>query len=148
MELLVVMGVIGLLLAISIPAAGRYSGQIRFSAATREVVGLLSLARSSAISSHHEQAVLVDADAGVLSMEDRPEVAQTRRVALGSNVHIRLATNDGEPIETPARLAFQPSGALVGRSVQVTLFDQTREQIISIAAPTGAIIVRARAHQS
>ena len=141
-ELLVVMGIIGLLLAISVPSAARYAGRIRFSAATREIMGLLSLARSSAISSGHQQVVVVDVEAGRLLIEDSPEAAQTRAVSLASNVEVRLTTSDGQELDTPARLVFQPNGALEGRSIQVTLSDGTRTQTISVAAPTGAIIVR------
>lgn len=137
------MGVIGLLLAMSLPAATRYAGRIRISAATREIVGLLSLARSSAISSRHAQVVLVDVEAGRLSIEDSQDAAvQARAVSLASNVEIRLATSDGQTLDTPVRLVFQPNGSLAGRSVEVTLSDGTRAQTISVAAPTGAIIVR------
>ena len=141
-ELLVVMGVIGILLAMSVPAATRYAGRIRLSAATREIMGLLSLARSSAISSRHEQTVLVDVEAGRLSIEDSQDAAQVRAVSLASNVDIRLTTSDGQELDTPARLVFQPNGSLAGRSIEVTLSDGSRAQTISVAAPTGAIIAR------
>ena len=142
-ELLVVMGVIGLLLAMSIPAATRYAGRMRLGAATREVMGLLSLARSSAISSRLPQTVLVDVEAGRLSIEDSPDAAvQTKAVTLASSVTIRLTTSDGRSLEPPVRLTFQPNGSLAGRSVEITLSDPSRAQTISIAAPTGAIIVR------
>ena len=148
-ELLVVMGVIGLLLAISIPAATRYTGRMRLGAATREVMGLLSLARSSAISSRMPQTVLVDVDAGRLLIEDSPDAAvQTKAVTLASSVVVRVTTSDGRILDAPVRLAFQPNGSLAGRSVEMTLSDGSRAQAISIAAPTGAIIVRSHADKS
>ena len=47
-ELLVVLGIIGLILGISVPGLSAYANQARLKAATRNVVGLLSLARSLA----------------------------------------------------------------------------------------------------
>ena len=59
-EVLVVLGIMGLMLGIGVPGLVAYARQARLRATARQVVGLVSLARSSAISSRQEQAVVFD----------------------------------------------------------------------------------------
>ena len=61
-ELLVVLGIIGLIVGMGLPSFTHYAQHLRLNAAVRQVVGLVSLARSAAISSHEEHAVTVDAE--------------------------------------------------------------------------------------
>src|SRR3989338_8523510 len=51
MEILVVLGVIGIIVGMSVPALTRYAGSMRLKAVTRQVTGLVSLARSLSIGS-------------------------------------------------------------------------------------------------
>ena len=53
-----------MIVGMGMPALTGYAKRVRLKAATRQVIGLLSLARSMAISSRDEHAVIVDEDAG------------------------------------------------------------------------------------
>ena len=142
-ELLVVLGIIGLLVAASVPALTSYARQARLKAATREVVGLLSLARSSAISTRGTKTVLVDPDHHELTMEATSDQPEPRVIRLSSSVDVTVQTSGQDaPAEGVSRLVFQPSGALAGRSVSVVLSNGARQQTVQVTATTGAIIVQ------
>ena len=141
-ELLVVMGIIGLLVASSVPALTGYAKQTRLKAATREVVGLLSLARSSAISSRKAKSVSVDPDHRELVIEETLDQEEPRRVRLASSVTVSVQSQgQTEPSSGPSRLVFQSNGSVAGRSVSLVLSNGTRTQTITVSATTGAIVV-------
>ena len=64
-EMLVVLAIIGMLFGMGLPAITRYTRQMRLKATTRQLVGLISLARSTAISAHEDHAVVIDQGAGL-----------------------------------------------------------------------------------
>ncbi len=139
-ELLVVIGIIGLLVTMSVPAFARYSQQVRLKTATREVMGLLSFARQSAISARKEKTILIDADRHELSIEESLDEAEPRIIRLPDSVAIDVHIPDTDG-SSPWRFTFQPSGALGGRSVSLTLGSQGRSQTITITAITGSIAI-------
>ncbi|MBI2885457.1 MAG: GspH/FimT family pseudopilin [Candidatus Omnitrophica bacterium] len=138
-ELLVVIGVIGILLATSVPALSSYTTQVRLKTATREIVGLLLLARSLAISHHAVQTVLVDTERGELSLDPATGDLASRRVRLPPAIEIDVTGADGAE---SSQVTFQPSGALAGRSVSVTLSNGKRTHTIVVTGPTGAVLVQ------
>ncbi len=136
------MGIIGLLVASSVPALTGYAKQVRLKAATREVIGLLSLARSLAISSRKAKTVSVDPEHRELVIEETLDQEEPRRVRFASSVTISVQPQgQSEPSSEPARLIFQSNGSVAGRSVSLVLSNGTRTQTISVSATTGAIIV-------
>ena len=139
-ELLVVLGIMGLLVTMSVPSFIRYAQQVRLKTAAREVMGLLSFARQSAISMRKEKTILVDGDLHELSIEESLDDPEPRVIRLPNSVAIdvQIPGMDGA---SPWRFAFQPSGALSGRSVSVVLGGQGRSQTISVTAVTGSIAI-------
>ncbi len=140
-ELLVVLGVIGIILAISVPGLAGYAKQLRLKAATRQTVGLLSLARSLAISSRAEHTVVVNPEQGTIQIVNEATgetLEQTVRVP--SSVTVELESG-GEPSPTLS-LTFRASGALAGRTVLVHLADRDRRLTIQITGATGAVSVQ------
>ena len=137
-ELRVGMGILGLIIASSVPGMTGYARHVRLKAATREVLGLLSLARSMAISSRSVRTVVVNPDAHELLIEETLEQAEPRRVRLSSGVNVAVDIQ-GQSGSGPARLTFQPSGSLSGRSCSILLSNDTKQQTIRITATTGAI---------
>ena len=143
MELVVVIAIIGVVVMLGAPALSRYANEMRLKTATREVVGLLSLARTMAISSHASRTVVVDPDQGQLIIEETVESEPSGRLQLPQSIEIVVETHDGSSMpEGDWRLAFQPSGALSGRSVSVVLSSPTRSQTVSVTAATGFISVQ------
>ncbi|MBI3330473.1 MAG: GspH/FimT family pseudopilin [Candidatus Omnitrophica bacterium] len=140
-ELLVVLGIIGIVLAISVPGLSGYAQQLRLKTATRQAVGLLSLARSLAISSRTDHTVVVNPEQGVIQIVNEA-TGQTleQTVRLPSSVSVELESG-GEP-SPDLGLTFRPSGALMGRTVSLHLFDRERRHTIQVTGATGAISVQ------
>ncbi len=138
-ELLVVMAIVGLLVGTSIPALTGYAKQVRLKTTTREVMGLLFLARNLAISSREVRTVLLDEDRQRLVIEETLEQEEPKKVRLPDAVDVTL---EGGAAGT-GRVVFQPSGALGSPSVTVVLTSGTRTQTIAVTSATGAISLRA-----
>ena len=140
-ELLVVLGVIGIILAISVPGLAGYAKQLRLKAATRQTVGLLSLARSLAISSRTNHTVVVDEERGAIQIiNEATGEPLEQMVRLPSSVSVALEVG-GEPSPTLS-LTFRATGALAGRTVRFILADRDRRQTIQVTGATGAISVQ------
>ncbi|MBI2104744.1 MAG: GspH/FimT family pseudopilin [Candidatus Omnitrophica bacterium] len=140
-ELLVVLGVIGIILAISVPGMAGYARQLRLKTATRQTVGLLSLARSLAISSRTDHTVVVNPEQGVIQIVNEATgdtLEQT--VRLPSSVTVELESG-GEPSQELS-LTFRPSGALTGRTVLLRLADRDRHHAVQVTGATGAVSVQ------
>ena len=142
-EFLVVLGVVSLIVSLGVPAFLAYTKHVRLNTTTREIVGVLSLARSSAISARAAHTVVFDPEARTLVMEaeasdQEPQVA---RLHPSLTLEIRRPP-DGEPLQGQTRLVFQPSGALEGRSAALTVSNSTRSQTVLVTGVTGAISVQ------
>ena len=140
-ELLVVLGVIGLLVGLSVPALAGYARQARLKAATRQIVGLVTLARSMAISAHAEHAVVVDEErAEVRVVNAASGQALERVVHLPSNVTMALEVG-GHPA-TGSQLVFRPTGSLTGRTTSIVISDGKKQSVVRVIGTTGAITVQ------
>ena len=139
-ELLVVLAVIGIIVTMSVPSFTGYAKQIRLKATTRQVVGLLSLARSLAISSHEDHAVIVDPDAHAISIvrvASGEALEQVVRFPSTMTVDVQVG---GAPAQE-SEVVFRPSGSLNGRSVSLILSDRDQIQTITVTGATGAVSV-------
>lgn len=139
-ELLVVLGIIGLVLGISLPGFGGYAKQLRLKTATRQVMGLVSLARSLAIGGRAEYAVVFDAERGevtVMNMASGETLPQI--VRLHQSLKLEFETG-GEP-SAETRVVFRSNGALAGRTTSLILSDRDRHRTITVTGATGAILL-------
>lgn len=139
-ELIVVLGIIGLVVVMSLPAFTGYVQQVRLKTATRETVKILRLARQLAIGSRQPRTVTIDPADRALVIEETRQEDEPRAVRLPPSVQI--AVDVPGQADPPWRLVFQPSGALAGRSAAVNLSSQTRTQTITVTAPTGSVMVQ------
>ena len=95
-ELIVVVGIVAVLTAISIPRATRYMDRIQVSGATREVATVFATARMAAIARSSLVSVLIDAGTGRISAvtgQDNRDTVVTRTVGKNFGVTLR-ATRD------------------------------------------------------
>ena len=139
-ELLVVLGIIGLILGMSVPALSGYSRQLRLKTATRELVGLLSLARSKAIGGHAEYAVVINPESRQVSVMDVASGETLEQmVRLPSSVTLDVQVGGESAPET--QLVFRPTGSLSGRTTTLVLADHERQHTITVVGATGAISV-------
>ena len=140
-EILVVMGIVGLLLATTVPALTHYAARLHVKTAVRQVTGLASYARSLAISTREEHALVVDPSHGTLSIVNLVSGEPLEKVVrLPSNVTVTL-TVGGQPSEK-LRVVFRPTGSLSGRTAILTLADKERQYTITISGPTGAVSIQ------
>ena len=140
-ELLVVLGIIGLILGMGVPALSGYSRQLRLKTATRELVGLLSLARSKAISAHAEYAVVINPESQQVSVMDVASGETLEQVVrVPSSVTLDVQVGGESAPET--QLVFRPTGSLSGRTTTLVLTDHERQHTITVVGATGAITVQ------
>ena len=140
-ELLVVIGIIGMILGIGVPALTRYAKQVRLKTATRQVVGLVSLARSMAISTRTEHAVVIDAETRevrVVNVTSGEALEQIVRMPTSVSVEMEVG---GQP-SAQTQFSFRPSGSLTGRSVSLVLADGQKQQTVVVTGTTGAVAVQ------
>jgi len=140
-ELLVVLGVIGLIVGMGVPALTAYSRQIRLKTATRQLMGLVSLARSTAISSHEEHAVVVDPESREIRVINTASGEALEPILrLPASVSLEMEVG-GQSVGEP-HVVFRPTGSLTGRSVSLVLSDGLKQQTIVVTGPTGAVTIQ------
>ena len=140
-ELLVVLGVIGLIVGMGVPALTAYGRQVRLQTTTRQLIGLISLARSTAISSHEEHAVVVDLESREIRIVNTASGEALEPVLrLPPSVSLEMEVG-GQSAEEP-RVVFRPTGSLTGRSVSLILSDGLKQQTIVVTGPTGAVAIQ------
>lgn len=135
------MGIVGLILGLSVPSISSYGAQLRLKAATRQVVGLLSLARSLAISSRENHAVVVDQEhreVGIVNLGSGERLEQVVRLPKEVTVDVQAG---GEPAAEP-QVVFRPTGALEGRTLTLVLADRDRSHTVTVTGTTGAVSVQ------
>lgn len=137
-ELLIVLAVIGMIVGISVAGLTSYSRQLRLKATTRQAMRLISLARSLAISSHEDHAVIVDvAREEIRAVNAVSGEALEQAVRLPSSVGIELRVGGAPSAEE--QFTFRPTGSLTGRTVSLILSDQETQHVITVTASTGAM---------
>ena len=139
-ELLVVLGVVGVIVGMSVPALAGYAKQLRLKTTTRQVVGLLSLARSLAISSRENHAVVIDPERrkiSVVNMASGEALEQVVRLPPSVTVDVQMGDHP-----SPGRVVFRPTGSLEGRTVWLILADRERHQTVTVTGTTGAVSVQ------
>ncbi len=140
-ELLVVLGLIGMIVGMGMPALTGYAKRVRLKTMTRQVIGLLSLARSMAISSRDEHAVIVDEDGGHVYVTNLASgEALEKKARIHSSLSIDMSVG-GEPTSS-MQIVFRPSGALTGRTVLLELADREKRYTITVTGPTGAVVLK------
>ena len=139
-ELLVVLAIIGMIVGMSVPALSVYAKQMRLKTATREVVGLISLARSLAISSHEDHAVVIDPERrtiGIVNLKSGETLEQIVRLPSAVSVGIEV----GGQSSSDMRLVFHPTGSLNGRTTAFVLADREKHHTITVMGTTGTVSV-------
>ena len=140
-ELLVVMGVIGLILGISVPSLMGYAKSLRLKTTVRELVGLVSLARSQAISAHENRAVVIDQESGEIRVVNQASGEPLEAlVRLPSTVGVELQSG-GRP-SPDTQFVFRPTGSLIGRTVSLVLSDHEKRSTVTVTGSTGAVSVQ------
>ena len=140
-ELLVVLGIIVMIVGMSVPALSHYADQLRLKAATRQVVGLMLLARSMAISSHTDHKVVIDPEQHrltVVNVASGETLEQVVRLPSSITVEVEIG---GQPSEE-TNVVFRPTGSLAGRTTSFILADREKHHTVTVTGATGAVTLQ------
>jgi Tfp pilus assembly protein FimT len=141
-EILVVIGIIGLLLSISIPSLTSYSQGVRLRTTVRQALGLFSLARTLAIGSRENKTVLVDKGNRRIVIEDTMDDPEPKSVKLPNGIDVKVERFGGQvESETYSKIIFESNGALKGSSATLTFSSSGRSQSLRVTSATGAISI-------
>jgi general secretion pathway protein H len=129
-EMLVVITILGLIAAISLPALTTPSDSVRLRAVTSEIIAALRMTRAAAITAHRDMALVLDLDARTLQS---PAVPQKR---LPPELTAEMVIAEPERI-SPSRGAFRffSDGSSTGGDIRLHLAG--REARICISWLTG-----------
>jgi prepilin-type N-terminal cleavage/methylation domain-containing protein len=139
-ELLVVVGIIGILFASSIPSFSNFVASLKVKTAARQVVGLLSFARSAAISSMSPRTVSFNIAGGKIVIDETLNEPEPKILKIASGLDIkleRLGSQEGQG--AGQALTFASNGSLEGRSATITFTNGSHRQAIKVVSATGAI---------
>lgn len=139
-ELIVVLAVIGIVIGVGVPGFVRYANSMRLRSTTRQFVGLASLARSKAIGSRAEHAVVINVQEGVVRVVNLVSGEDLEQVVKIPNT-LQLEMQIGGEAVAETRFVFRPSGSLQGRTVVIILDDGTKKHIVTVTSATGTVVV-------
>jgi general secretion pathway protein H len=126
LEMLVVLGIVGLIAAVSLPAFSTPSDGVRLRAVVSDVIGALRVTRTAAVRGGRDMVVLLDLDARTVSS---PAVREQR---LPSDVTAHIVIAEPERI-TPTRggIRFFADGSSTGGDIHLLLKDRNANICIS-----------------
>lgn len=134
MELLVVLGILGLVLALAVPSLGRSLPGVQLQTETSTVAGALREARALAIAGNRETRLVVDVVQRTL------QLGSGNVVRLNPQLGIALRTASSEtPAAGTGGISFFPDGTSTGG--RVTLFLGERQRDVVVDWLTGKVSV-------
>jgi len=124
MELLVVLGILGLVLALAVPSLGRSLPGLQLQTDARTVAGALREARMLAIGGNRETRLVVDVEQRTLQLGEGV-------VRLNPQLGISLLTAASEaPAAETGGISFFPDGTSTGGRVTLSLGERQRHVVV------------------
>lgn len=134
MELLVVLGVIGLVLALAVPSFSRVLPALELRTDARNVAGALREARALAIGRNRETTLTIDVEQRSLRLGDEAPIR------LSPHLGMSLLTASSETAETGSGgISFFPDGTSTGGRVTLRLGERQRHVVVDWL--TGAVSI-------
>ncbi|PIP68553.1 MAG: hypothetical protein CO035_05160 [Candidatus Omnitrophica bacterium CG_4_9_14_0_2_um_filter_42_8] len=143
-EMLVVLAIIGMIMAISVPFTSSFGKGLRIKTATRAVVGIINLAKSNAVTFRKNYSAVFDVKEKQYWIEDDTGRLYEKKYFLPASVSFTVKGDDqADPVTFENdRIMFNASGSAGGISGSVTLTDkQGDSRTISVAGATGKITI-------
>jgi general secretion pathway protein H len=112
LEMLVAISIVGLLLAVAVPASFRFYESIQYRQAVRDVITTLASARYQAINSGRAQDVAIDPVANIIRLND-----QRKQLPDGFNIAVHTAREVNREREGVIR--FYPEGGSSGGGIDL-----------------------------
>jgi prepilin-type N-terminal cleavage/methylation domain-containing protein len=143
-EMLVVLAIMAMIMAISVPFTSGFGKGLKIKTAARAIVGIMRVARSNAVTFRKNYSVVFDVKKGRYWIEDDAGRVYEKKYYLPSSVRFEVKGDDKiDPITFENdRLTFKSSGSIEGPSGSVTITDkQGGSRIISAAETTGKVTI-------
>ncbi|MBU1912569.1 MAG: type II secretion system GspH family protein [Candidatus Omnitrophica bacterium] len=143
-EMLVVLAIIGMIMAISVPFTSGFGKGLRIKTATRAVGGIINAAKSNAVTFRKNYSVVFDVKKNQYWIEDDAGRIYEKKYSLPGSVAFKVKGDDQADSVTfeNDRITFNASGSAGGVSGSVTLTDkQGDSRTISVAGATGKITI-------
>lgn len=135
-EMLVVLAVMAMLLAISVPFTSGFGKGLRIKTAARGILGTLRVARSNAITYRKKYTVIFSRAGNEYWIEDPDGRIFEQKRRLPASIKLESSFEDDKVI-------FYSTGAVEGSSGSITVTDKAgTSKIISIIASTGKITIK------
>ena len=135
MELLVVLGVLGLVLALAVPSFSRALPALELRTDARNVASALREARALAIGRNQETTLTIDAEQRSLRLGDGAPIR------LSPHLGMSLLTAGSETAETgTGGISFFPDGTSTGGRITLVLGERQRHVVVDWLAGTVSIV--------
>lgn len=143
-EMLVVLAIVAMIMAISVPFTSSFGKGLRVKTTARSIVGVIRVARSNAITFRKKYSVVFDVKKSQYWIEDETGGVYEKKYYLPGPVKFEVKGDEtADPVTFESdRVIFNSSGAIEGVSGSVTFTDkQGGTRTISIAGTTGNITI-------
>lgn len=135
LELLIVIGVLSLLLALSVPWLSSKPSRSELKSAARELASAVRAAGAEAINRHQETVFTLDVEAREYAVGEKGVPGR-----LAKNLSLKLVTAESERVdETRGRIRFFPDGSSTGG--RVTVGDDERAYVVTVDWITGRVVI-------
>ena len=136
LEILIVLGIIGLALALVPPLLVHTLDHSRVKSATRELAAVLNVARMQAIDTRAEATLVLDAENKTYKLGTRE-----RRLRLPAASSLLLTTAESEQIDKhTGAIRFYPDGSSTGGRIQLSLPDSVT-YVVDVIWLTGKVTI-------
>lgn len=142
-EMLVVLAIIAMLLAISVPFTAGFGKSLRLKTTARAILSTLRVAKSNAITYREEQKVIFDVKKGEYWIEDPDGRIFEQKRRLPSSIEFRLKEDASDPITFEEdTVIFYPTGSIKGTSGAITITDTKGDsKTVTIVGSTGKVSI-------
>jgi len=141
-EMLVVLAIMAMIMAISVPFTSGFGKGLKIKTTARAIAGMMRVARSNAVTFRKNYSVAFDVKKSQYWIEDDSGRVYEKKYTLPSSVKFEAKGDDKvDPVTFENdKVTFKSSGSIEGLSGAVTITDkQGGSRIISVAATTGKI---------
>lgn len=143
-EMLIVLAIVGMIMAISVPFTSGFGKGLRIKTATRAVAGIINVAKSNAVTFRKNYSVVFDVKNSQYWIEDDTGRIYEKKYSLPGSIAFKVEGEEGmDPVTFENdRVTFNASGSAGGVSGSVTLTDkQGDSKAISVAGATGKVAI-------
>jgi prepilin-type N-terminal cleavage/methylation domain-containing protein len=143
-EMLVVLAIISMIMAISIPFTSGFGKGLRIKTTARAIAGIMNVARSNAVTFRKNYSVVFDVKKSQYWIEDEADHVYEKKYFLPGPIKFEIkGDKEADPVTFENdKVTFNSSGAVEGVSGAVTFTDkQGGSRTISVTGATGKIVI-------